>query len=57
MAHSSECRDGYAQKVLDTADIVREEIYRQRSQLPDLIGVFHFTESIASVNDFGPFRF
>ncbi len=24
MAHFSECRDGYAQKVLDTADIVRD---------------------------------
>ena len=30
MAHSSECRDRYAQKVLDTADIVRDAIYQQR---------------------------
>jgi hypothetical protein len=29
MAHSSECRDYYARKVLDTADIVREAISQQ----------------------------
>jgi hypothetical protein len=29
MARSSECTDQYARKVLDTADIVREAIYRQ----------------------------
>jgi hypothetical protein len=29
MAHSSECRDFYARKVLDTADIVRDAIYQQ----------------------------
>jgi len=29
MARSSECTDQYAQKVLDTADIVREGIDRQ----------------------------
>jgi hypothetical protein len=29
MAHSSECRDRYAQNSLDTADIVREAIFRQ----------------------------
>jgi hypothetical protein len=27
MARSSECREQYAQKVLDTADIVREAIF------------------------------
>jgi len=31
MARSSECTEGYAQNVLDTADIVREAIYRQLS--------------------------
>src|ERR1039458_2217724 len=31
MARSSECRDRSAQKVLDTADIVREAIYQQLS--------------------------
>src|ERR1700730_10656113 len=30
MARSSECTGLYAQKVLDTADIVRDAIYRQR---------------------------
>jgi hypothetical protein len=30
MAHSSECRDRYAQNSLDTADIVREAIFQQR---------------------------
>jgi hypothetical protein len=29
MARSSECKEQYAQKVLDTADIVREAICRQ----------------------------
>jgi len=29
MALFYECTDGYAQKVLDTADIVRDAIYRQ----------------------------
>jgi hypothetical protein len=29
MALFSECTDRYAQKLLDTADIVREAIYRQ----------------------------
>jgi len=29
MARSSECTEQYAQKVLDTADIVREAILRQ----------------------------
>ena len=29
MALSSECTEKYAQKVLDTADIVREAIFRQ----------------------------
>ena len=29
MALLSECQDSYARKVLDTADIVREAIYRQ----------------------------
>jgi hypothetical protein len=28
MARSSECTEQYAQKVLDTADIVRDAIYR-----------------------------
>jgi hypothetical protein len=28
MARSSECRDYYARKVLDTADIVRDDIVR-----------------------------
>ena len=31
MALFSECTDRYAQKLLDTADIVREAIYRQLS--------------------------
>jgi hypothetical protein len=31
MALLSECTDRYAQKLLDTADIVREAIYRQLS--------------------------
>jgi hypothetical protein len=34
MARSSECTDRYAQKVLDTADIVREAIYRQMRRFP-----------------------
>jgi hypothetical protein len=29
MARSSECKEQYAQKVLDTADIVREAMFRQ----------------------------
>jgi len=29
MARSSECTEQYAQKVLDTADIVRDAIYHQ----------------------------
>jgi hypothetical protein len=29
MARSSECTDQYAQKVLDTADIVREAMFQQ----------------------------
>jgi hypothetical protein len=29
MARSSECTEQYAQKVFDTADIVREVIFRQ----------------------------
>jgi hypothetical protein len=29
MARSWECRDHYAQKVFDTADIVREAIFQQ----------------------------
>jgi hypothetical protein len=29
MARSSECTEQYAQKVFDTADIVRDAIYRQ----------------------------
>ena len=29
MARSSECTEQYAQKVLDTADIVRDAIYQQ----------------------------
>ena len=32
MALFSECTDRYAQNMLDTADIVREAIYRQPSQ-------------------------
>src|ERR1017187_6319229 len=41
MAHSSECRDRYAQKVLDTADIVRQAIFRQlgtirRARMPQV---------------------
>ena len=31
MARSSECTEQYAQKVFDSADIVREGIYRQQS--------------------------
>ena len=31
MARSSECAEQYAQKVFDSADIVREGIYRQQS--------------------------
>jgi hypothetical protein len=31
MARSSECTDSYAQKVLDTADIVREAMFQQLS--------------------------
>jgi hypothetical protein len=39
MARSSECTDRYAQKVLDTADIVREAIYQQlRSGAPTFLG-------------------
>ena len=37
MALFSECTDSCAQKLLDTADIVREAIYRQ------LTGIFHGT--------------
>jgi hypothetical protein len=33
MALFSECTDRYAQKTLDTADIVREAIYRQLTKL------------------------
>jgi len=29
MARSSECTEHYAQKVFDSADIVRDEIYQQ----------------------------
>jgi hypothetical protein len=32
MALFSECTDRYAQKTLDTADIVREAIFRQLSK-------------------------
>ena len=31
MARSSECTESYAQKVIDTADIVRDAIFRQLS--------------------------
>jgi len=31
MARSSECTDKYAQKMLDTADIVREAMLQQQS--------------------------
>src|SRR6202140_5742392 len=31
MAHSSECRDSYARKMLDTADIVRDAMFQQSS--------------------------
>ena len=34
MALFSECTDRYAQKLLDTADIVREAIYRQVRTVP-----------------------
>ena len=33
MALFSECTDRYAQKTLDTADIVREAIYQQQSSI------------------------
>src|ERR1700690_1764735 len=33
MALFSECTDRYVQKLLDTADIVREAMFRQRSDL------------------------
>jgi hypothetical protein len=33
MALFSECTDRYAQKLLDTADIVREAIFQQSSQI------------------------
>ena len=39
MARSFECTDQYARKVLDTADIVREAIYRWR-RASALIGWF-----------------
>ena len=32
MARSSECMEQYAQKVIDSAGIVREAIYRQQSR-------------------------
>ena len=38
MALFSECTDRYAQNMLDTADIVREAIYRQQ---PDAGKSFH----------------
>ena len=31
MARSSECTEQYAQKVFDSADIVREAMFRQQS--------------------------
>ena len=34
MARSSECTEQYAQKVLDTADIVRDAIYQQSTHDP-----------------------
>jgi hypothetical protein len=34
MARSSECKEQYAQKVLDTADIVRDAMLRQQQQRP-----------------------
>jgi hypothetical protein len=37
MALFSECTDRYAQKLLDTADIVREAIYRQLSVKGDIM--------------------
>jgi hypothetical protein len=33
MARSSECKEQYAQKVLDTADIVRDAWFRKLSRL------------------------
>ncbi|MDT7814200.1 MAG: hypothetical protein QOJ42_4116 [Acidobacteriaceae bacterium] len=39
MARSSECKEQYAQKTLDTSDIVREAIFRQLSpatRMPDV---------------------
>ena len=39
MALFSECTDRYAQKTLDTADIVREAISQQESTFPELLGV------------------
>jgi hypothetical protein len=38
MALFSECTDSCAQKLLDTADIVREAIYRQSSEGLRLLG-------------------
>src|SRR5260370_7146800 len=36
MARSSECTGGYAKKVLDTADIVRDACFRQSESEKDL---------------------
>jgi hypothetical protein len=34
MARSSECKEQYAQKTLDTADIVRDAMFQQLSLKP-----------------------
>jgi hypothetical protein len=49
MAHSSKCRDYYARKVLDTADIVREAILHQltlTSEYPKHPGSLPYTPTV-----------
>jgi hypothetical protein len=49
MALFSECTDRYAQKLLDTADIVRDAIYRQRVFR---VGIYRLSKPLAGI----PFR-
>jgi hypothetical protein len=55
MARPSECRDEYAQKVFDTADIVREAILRQQP-CPSASGL-RLTRSDFGQRQFNPIHF
>ena len=45
MARSSECREQYAQKVIDTAGIVRDACFRQQSRDLAVIGLYFYARN------------